>query len=82
MPALQPTPQHCPQHPTRPPSPPQPALQHPLPSPSVRFRPDRPGQPQLLRQLEERPRQPSFARNGYIRTTGNDQKLITGKGQT
>ena len=45
-----PAPRHHPQHPTRPPPPP-PAPQHPQ---SVRFRPDRPRQPELLRQLEER----------------------------
>ena len=39
-------PQHPrPSHPMRPP---------PLPSQSVRFRPDRPRQPELLRQLEEK----------------------------
>ena len=43
---LQPTPRPRPQHPTRPP-----ALQHPQ---LVRFRADRPRQPQLLRQLQER----------------------------
>ena len=49
-----------PPRPTRPPSPPPPSRA----SPSVRFRPDRPRQPELLRQLEERhprsvkPRQP------------------------
>ena len=55
-----PAPRHRTRHPTRPPPLPlKPALQHPPPSPSVRFRPDRPRQPQLLRQLEGRPRQPS-----------------------
>ena len=55
----QPTPTLRPhlRHPTRPTPPPQPALQHPQPSPSIRFRPDRPRQRQLLRQLEERQRQ-------------------------
>ena len=59
-----------PQHPTRPPCPtrspppPPPAPQHPQPAGTampqlVRFRPDRLRQPELLRQLEERQRQPS-----------------------
>ena len=59
-----PAPQSRPQHPTRPPPPPPqpaglastglPASQHPPALLSVRFRPDRPGKPELLRQLEER----------------------------
>ena len=40
-----------------PPPPPPPPSQA---SPSVRFRPDRPRQPELRRQLEERQRQPSL----------------------
>ena len=42
--------QPCPRHPTKPPPPP-PAPQHPQ---SVRFRPKKPREPKLLRQLEER----------------------------
>ena len=48
MPTLRP-PQVRPPRPNRPPSP---------PPPSVRFRPDRPRQPELIRQLEERNPQP------------------------
>ena len=44
-----------PPRPTRPPPPPP--LVPPLQAPSIRFRPDRPRQPELLRQLNER--QPS-----------------------
>ena len=47
----EPSPGPCPRHPTRPPLPSPPTPQHPQ---LVGFRPDRPRQPQLLRQLEER----------------------------
>ena len=58
---LQPTPamRPRPRHPTRPPPPPP-------PSQSVGFRPDRPRQPELLRQLEERQRQPSSQEIGIF----------------
>ena len=39
--------------------PPRPTRPPPPPPQSVRFRPDRPRQPELLRQLGERQRQPS-----------------------
>ena len=56
-------PQHTrPPHPTRPPPLPPPS-QALLALPSVRFRPDRPRQPELLRHLEERNPQPPASQN-------------------
>ena len=67
-----PTHRSRPPSPTRPPPPPQLQTWEPTrPSPSVRFRPDRLRQPELLRQREER--DPQLVRPRQLQPTGREQ---------